>query len=895
MPYLVVENGNRRGFKVEIPSNGKVVFGRDARNEIAVTDHLCSRRHFEVTASADKFVIEDLGSSNGTYVNDQRTPNAVLEHGDCIQAGETQLTFLVETGEGARGLVGKTVGGYRILERIGRGGMGTVYKANQTSLNRTVALKILSPKIAKDPSFVKKFHKEAQAAGRLNHPNIVQVYDVGSESGLHFYSMEYIENGSVQDLATREGQVDPELALAIIIDAARGLEYAEKKGLVHRDIKPDNLMVNAEGVVKIADLGLARDAGHTARETDAAAGQHHEDDEGIFGTPHFIAPEQARGLDVDTRSDMYSLGASFYRLVTGETPFKGDSVREIVSKQINEDPTPVREKNREVPSSIAQVIEKMMRKDPDERHQSATALVEDLERIAAQLEGGSRKGLIATTAVAIAAIAVLVVVVMGNGNDEAPDPDPQPKTNGPTNPPDNPDDEVQQAYVAALKELNQYQLENARLVGTARTEAALTALVDQYETFVTKHESSKVWEKPDIAKAKADLTAIKTELDDMIKAREAREAAAAAKVKAADDKRDALLEAIDDARKQELWCHALRTSFTGTRAIELRDFPEHQAEVKGRKDIIVAEATDRTTQDRDAAKTALDEGRFADATRILNARLANLETDLDDDSRLDEIRALANLVKKDLRAVAVAEGAKAAADRAADQATGLKARRSAFELLRKSFDPDQALALLKLAEQDLKTEPWKDLIARDIELISSLQRMRDGFVQRMTAEPPNKDKVKLLSSTGTREIQYTLVKVDARGFEVKLGTRTYRHEYADFRPTDLHARLFTLRPDTSAEARIAEATMLLLEGLAAEARATLTQAGSARPELVSRLRREADAVALVVRIRNLEVTANSQELDYLKLLPLVNRFLKDYRDTIAFALNSDGSTPVFDK
>ena len=268
MPYLVVENGNRRGFKVEIPPGSKVVVGRDGRADIEGSDHLCSRHHFEVEATADGFTLRALGSSNGTYVNDERSiGDAALRHGDCIQAGETQLTFLVDAGQGARGLVGKTVGGYRILERIGRGGMGTVYRANQTSLNRTGALKILSPKIAEDPAFVSKFQKEAQAAGRLNHTNIVQVYDVGSEGGLHFYSMEYIENGSVQDLATREGTIGADLALAIVIDAAKGLEYAEKKSLVHRDIKPDNLMVNAEGVVKIADLGLARDAAKTVRET----------------------------------------------------------------------------------------------------------------------------------------------------------------------------------------------------------------------------------------------------------------------------------------------------------------------------------------------------------------------------------------------------------------------------------------------------------------------------------------------------------------------------------------------------------------------------------------------------------------------------------------------------
>ena len=551
MPYLVVENGNNRGLKIEIAEGAKVTLGRDAKADVPVSDHLCSRCHFEIRSESGEFVLEDMGSSNGTFVNDERIQRAILRHGDGIQAGETQLTFLLEGDQTGRGLVGKVLGGYRILERIGRGGMGTVYKANQTSLNRTVALKILSPKVAEDPTFVAKFQKEAQAAGRLNHPNIVQVYDVGSDGGLHFYSMEYIENGSVQDLATREGVVETDLAVEIVIDAARGLEYAEKKHLVHRDIKPDNLMVNSEGVVKIADLGLARDGGRNRETGDT------DDDEGIFGTPHFIAPEQAQGLAVDTRSDIYSLGASFYRLVTGNTPFQGDNVREIVSKQIHDAPKPVRDINRKVPANVAQIIEKMMEKDPDDRYANASDLLVDLERASARLDGSSNRTFIRAAAVSAIAAAGIAAFVMFSGpnDDEGDKENPKPAPVTAPNPQSQRDEELERKRVEGLRAFGLIKVDDARLIGKDRTEQALTELATRFEAFAGEYTEAL----PKESEAAANLARrLRDQVKELAAARARAEEAEARKLQSAEQHRDKTIAAADAAAAKGEWGAAVQ-------------------------------------------------------------------------------------------------------------------------------------------------------------------------------------------------------------------------------------------------------------------------------------------------------------------------------------------------
>jgi len=416
LPVLLVEKGNVKGERLEIEPGRTFTVGRDPRCHLTIEDGLASRHHFQLKEHKGRIYVRDLSSQNGTWLNDGRIDSPVaLKDGDTLRAGETLFSYRETDDSEEKSLTGigeqRVLGGYELIHRLGRGGMGVVYQATQLSLGRDVALKILAPKLNEDETFVKLFFEEARAAGRLNHPNIVQVYDVASEGDLNFISMELMEKGSVQDRLRRDKVLDSETAVAILLDAARGIQYAESKNLVHRDIKPDNLMINAEGMVKIADLGLAKST------HDGALGG----DEGILGTPHFISPEQAQGKPLDSRADLYSLGATCYRIVTGETPFKGETAKEIVLKQIREEPRPVREVNPEVPEDLAAIIETLLAKDPDERFQDAGELIEALESVQKAHKYGRGSNLpmrIALAAVVLIAVAAVAWAVTRPGPGE---------------------------------------------------------------------------------------------------------------------------------------------------------------------------------------------------------------------------------------------------------------------------------------------------------------------------------------------------------------------------------------------------------------------------------------------------------------------------------------------
>jgi serine/threonine protein kinase len=419
---LIVENGKSKGTRVEIPESGELIVGRDPKAGLRLPDVMASRHHFQVSSGPDGCFVRDLGSQNGTFVNDLRLEKETsLQIGDMIHAGETSMSLLAPE---SKGLVGKEISGYRLLERVGQGGMGTVFRANQLSLNREVAFKVLASRLCQDETFVDLFVKEARAAGALNHPNIVQVYDVGRNRGIYYFSMEFMAFGSVQDRLNREGKIPWTEAVRIILDAARGLEYAQRKGVVHRDIKPDNLMIAEDGTVKIADLGLA----HRSDEAAAAGG------EGILGTPHFISPEQAQGKPVDVRSDLYSLGGTFYRMITGRNPFSGRKVREIILAQIREAATPVNEVDPTIPREVGAIVQRMMEKEPDDRYQTPGELIDDLERIwgngnGALATGGRGKMLAIGGGAGLIVLVLLFVLFSGGNSNPAPEPDP-----GKTNP-----------------------------------------------------------------------------------------------------------------------------------------------------------------------------------------------------------------------------------------------------------------------------------------------------------------------------------------------------------------------------------------------------------------------------------------------------------------------------
>ncbi|HKB14483.1 MAG TPA: FHA domain-containing serine/threonine-protein kinase, partial [Planctomycetota bacterium] len=387
MSFLLVESGPRKGSRIEIPAEGSVSLGSDpARAGALLEDPLAAPLHCVVgNAKGGGLGVKDLGTENGTFVNSRRVVSAKLSHGDKIQVGSTILTLFdpAKAAKEADEVVGREIGGYRILEHLGRGGMGIVYRALQVSLDRVVALKVLSRELTADPSFVERFLREARAAAALSHPNLVAVYDAGSEAGLSYYSMEFMEGGTVEDRILKGGKIPLLEGLRVLRDAARALRFAEEKGIVHRDVKPGNLMVDSHGIAKLADLGLAAEREEVERRELG----------GIFGTPHFISPEQARGEPVDARSDLYSFGASAYRVLTGQTPFSGKTVREILRAQLKDDPAPPRSHDPSIPAEVESVVLRCLRKSPAERFASAREVLEALEPVIDRLEGRRTGGL----------------------------------------------------------------------------------------------------------------------------------------------------------------------------------------------------------------------------------------------------------------------------------------------------------------------------------------------------------------------------------------------------------------------------------------------------------------------------------------------------------------------
>lgn len=395
MATLLYENGPNRGRGIELEPGKTYNLGRDPRADVKIQDELSSRQHCQIKEFKGAWYIRDLDSRNGTLVNDRTIKQQELRFGDKIQIGAAILTLVEESMEALR--KEKILSGYRLEKRIGRGGMGTVFRATQLSLDREVALKVLSPDLVKDDSFVQQFQREARAAGAMNHPHIVQVYDVGQDDGAYFYSMEYVGGGSLEDRLREAGKIDVDEALQVALQASLALEFAESKHIVHRDIKPDNLMLTEDGRVKVADLGLALSLKGSADH----AGQP------ILGTPHFISPEQALRREVDIRSDIYSLGATLYRMLSGRTVFQGSSAEEIIRKAVKEEPTPLRELVPEVPEKVAALVHRMLAKNPDERPGSAAELRAELE----ELTRHPRRTAWIVGAFGVAAVAIAIAVI----------------------------------------------------------------------------------------------------------------------------------------------------------------------------------------------------------------------------------------------------------------------------------------------------------------------------------------------------------------------------------------------------------------------------------------------------------------------------------------------------
>ena len=264
--------------------------------------------------------------------------------------------------------------GYQILERLGKGSMGLVFKANQTSVDRIVADKVLLDSLALNKEFIKRFEREAKIAAKLSHNNIVNAIDAGEVEGHHYFVMEYVEGATIKDELDKNKVFDEKVAIKIVLAVAEAMKHAHERGLIHRDIKPENVMLTKDGNVKLADLGLARP---TADENWAMS------EAGMaIGTPYYISPEQVRGqVDVDIRGDIYSLGATLYHMVTGRVPYSGATPQEVMRKHVDKNVhvDPVDHVNTRLSSGIGVVVETMMARNRDNRYRNPDDLILDLK------------------------------------------------------------------------------------------------------------------------------------------------------------------------------------------------------------------------------------------------------------------------------------------------------------------------------------------------------------------------------------------------------------------------------------------------------------------------------------------------------------------------------------
>lgn len=265
------------------------------------------------------------------------------------------------------------LGDFKLLKKLGEGGMGEVYLAHQSGLDRKVALKVLSKDLGKKPDFVERFFREARAMAKLDHPHVLKVYAIDSDKGRHYVAIEFIDGQSMQDWMDQRGQIDVADAVHVTLRCAEALLHAHEATLIHRDIKPDNILVTSKGVVKVADFGLAKAADEDVSMTQSGTG---------LGTPLYMAPEQARNAkDVDLRADIYSLGCTLYYLVTGQLPFSGSTALELVIAKEKGQFTSARKLNRSVPDRLDLVIDRMMSKDVAHRYGNCSDVINDLESL----------------------------------------------------------------------------------------------------------------------------------------------------------------------------------------------------------------------------------------------------------------------------------------------------------------------------------------------------------------------------------------------------------------------------------------------------------------------------------------------------------------------------------
>jgi serine/threonine-protein kinase len=276
-------------------------------------------------------------------------------------------------------LTGKTLGDFVVLRRLGQGGMGQVYLAEQISLKRKVALKVLKPELASNETSLKRFQLEAEAVARVTHANIVQVYAIGMGEGLHYMALEYVDGFTLADYLQKKGTPELTLALAIMKQVASALARACELGIIHRDIKPENILLTRKGEVKVTDFGLSRCFGDKEQPTNLTSS-------GVaMGTPLYMSPEQVQGQPIDPRTDVYSFGVTCYHMLSGQPPFRGQSAFDVAVQHVQKVAEPLAAIRPDLPPALCAIVEKMMAKNPSDRYQTGREIIHDVNRVRAAL------------------------------------------------------------------------------------------------------------------------------------------------------------------------------------------------------------------------------------------------------------------------------------------------------------------------------------------------------------------------------------------------------------------------------------------------------------------------------------------------------------------------------
>ncbi len=373
---------------IPLQSGVSLVIGRGSSADVLLEDAKLAEMHCQVVEQEGRYILFDLQTLNGTYVNGVRIARQDLQPGDVIDLGLTEMVFQrVEEGKtvrrerrrGARDpLPGSTVGDYDVLEPVGSGAISVVYRARQISRDRVVALKVLSARLARDPASRDRFLKGAKNASALRHSNIVQVYAAGNVGDLYYLTMEFVPGESVKEVMARVGVggvLLPSKVHSVASQIADALVYAAQVRIVHRDIKPSNILIDAAGSAKLCDLELAKKIDEVEEGSDQRLG-------GYLGTVPYMPLEQVLDPEtVDQRSDIYALGATMYGMLTGKKPFSGESRTEIVDRISAGEYKHPRELGLTVPETLWAVIEKAMKVYPEDRYQTADELRQALRHV----------------------------------------------------------------------------------------------------------------------------------------------------------------------------------------------------------------------------------------------------------------------------------------------------------------------------------------------------------------------------------------------------------------------------------------------------------------------------------------------------------------------------------